>query len=133
MATDTHDYAATYEIPEGWVSECTCGHRTEVRHTSSQAADSLSDHIDRAGRMITETTVLDEDEFENCVSIRGGAVHTATPQFGPEVMHILPLCRTGAQNHLRTRYMLTKLDITCRNCIAIRERRAARRAAAEPA
>ena len=66
------------------------------------------------------------NEFENCVSIRGGAVHTATPQDdGPE-MHLLPLCRTGAQNHLRTRYMITKRDITCKNCIAIRERREAR-------
>ena|SRR5690606_26694719 len=49
MITDTHDFAATYELPEGWVSECTCGHRAETRHTSSQAADSLRDHLDRAG------------------------------------------------------------------------------------
>ena len=68
------------------------------------------------------------NEFENCVSIRGGAVHTATPQDGPE-MHLLPLCRTGAQNHLRTRYTITQLDITCTRCIEIAERRAARLAA----
>ena len=68
---------------------------------------------------------MHEDDFQNCVSIRGGAVHTATPNDGPE-MHLLPLCRTGAQNHLRTRYTLTTLDLTCTRCIAIRERREAR-------
>lgn len=79
-------------------------------------------------RRIAATPVRDEDEYENCMSVLGGAVHTATPERDPK-MPTMPLCRTGSQNHMRTRYTITKLEITCSNCIEQRERRAARRAA----
>ena len=78
-------------------------------------------------RCIAATPVPDEDEYENCVSVLGGEVHTATPERDPK-MHLMPLCRTGGQNHLRTRYTKTELDITCSRCIEQRERRAAHRA-----
>ena len=79
-------------------------------------------------RRIAATPVHDEDEYENCISVLGGAVHTATPHDDPK-MRTMPLCRTGDQNQMRTRYTITKLDITCTNCVAQRERRATRRAA----
>ena len=71
MITDTHDYAATYELPEGWVSECTCGHRVETRHTSSQAADSLRDHLDRAAEPIRRDPIpqfIDQGDTVRIVS-----------------------------------------------------------------
>ena len=79
-------------------------------------------------RRIAAVRVRDEDEYENCMSVLGGEVHTATPERDPK-MYTMPLCRTGSQNHMRTRYTITKLEITCSNCIEQRERRAVRRAA----
>lgn len=79
-------------------------------------------------RLLAATPVRDEDEYENCLSVLGGKVHTATPDDDPK-MHTLPLCRTGGQNHMRTRYATTKLNITCTTCIEQREYRATRRAA----
>lgn len=43
-----HEFAATWETPDGWVSRCTCGKQGEHRHTSSQARDSLMQHIAEA-------------------------------------------------------------------------------------
>lgn len=79
-------------------------------------------------REIAATPIRGEGEYENCMSVLGGQVHTATPCDDPK-MRMMPLCRTGEQNHLRTRYTKTKLDLTCKSCIQQRDRRLARLAA----
>ncbi|OEV13204.1 hypothetical protein AN218_04620 [Streptomyces nanshensis] len=79
-------------------------------------------------RQLAATPIPDEGELENCISVLGGEVHTA--QWGnDEDMPTMPLCRTGAQDHMRTRYTVTPLAITCTTCIIQRENRAKRRAA----
>src|SRR5690606_21571636 len=72
--------------------------------------------------------VPDEAELENCMSMLGGRVHTAQWGADPK-LPTMPLCRTGAQDHMRTRYTTTPRALTCVACIEQRERRKMRRAA----
>lgn len=69
----------------------------------------------------------DESEFEMCIGINGGEIHTATTV--GETVH--PLCRTMAQDSRGTCYRITTArDLTCKTCIGYREYRKIRRAAA---
>lgn len=62
----------------------------------------------------------------NCIPVSGGKVHTATPDSADG--EAFPLCRTGGQNHMRTTYAVTTLDLTCRTCLGYAEGRAAQAA-----
>lgn len=70
-------------------------------------------------------------EAGHCTTMRGGAVHEVTSGLdgsdgGP--VHIFPLCRTGSMTNQGTRYRKVTGELTCRNCIANRERRRAAKA-----
>lgn len=74
-----------------------------------------------------------EDVWEagHCTTMRGGVVHEVTTGLdgsdgGP--VHIFPLCRTGAMTNQGTQYRKVTGELTCRNCIANRERRRAAKA-----
>ncbi|MFD7257810.1 hypothetical protein [Streptomyces sp. NPDC059874] len=65
------------------------------------------------------------NEKINVVSVRGGKVHTATPDHGD---HPFPLCRTGDMTNSGTKYRTTAAPVDCKTCgryIALREEREA--------
>lgn len=82
-------------------------------------------------RRLAEYRIPDEDQLEQCVSILGGEVHTASlPEDATDLdrAHVHPVCRSMTQNSRLTKYRITKGEITCTNCIIARENRAKRRA-----